>query len=163
MKGCHFSAALIVLLRIRAKGGAPLGKILAQAAALAQAGKLRLLPNERCFFIKDIGAAHAFGYRSDNAASSACCAWPCSASFPRAKSRVPPPLPPTFSSTCLRSELMSLPAEGCWAKNTCPPSAAATSASAFSDLEISVAKKPRKSTATPPHTPQTTQQPSLAT
>src|SRR6266852_1248461 len=158
MKGCHFSAALTVLLLITAQRRAHHGKILAQAAALVQAGKLRPLLNERRFSIKDIGAAHAFGYRSDNAASSARCAWTCSTSFPRAKSRVPPPLPPTFSRTCLRTALMSLPAEGCWANTKCPPSAAASSATAFSDLEVSVAKKPRESAGTPANTRETRRQ-----
>jgi NADPH:quinone reductase-like Zn-dependent oxidoreductase len=35
------------------------GKILAQGATLAEAGKLRPLLNEQGFSIRDIGAAHA--------------------------------------------------------------------------------------------------------
>jgi NADPH2:quinone reductase len=44
---------------IRAEASMSLPKILAQAAALAEAGRLRPLLNERRFSMKDVSAAHA--------------------------------------------------------------------------------------------------------
>src|SRR5258708_5739608 len=72
----------------------------------------------------------------------ACSAFVSSFKRPRAKSRVPPPLPLDFSRTSLRRAFMSLPAEGCCAKSRWPPSDVARSTMDFSDLAKAVAKKP---------------------
>jgi NADPH2:quinone reductase len=59
-RGATYSGVFTLLPLITGEGRAHHGKILAQAAALAEAGKLKPLLNEQHFSIKDIGAAHAF-------------------------------------------------------------------------------------------------------
>jgi len=58
-RGATYSGVFTLLPLITGEGRAHHGKILAQAAALAEAGKLKPLLNEQRFSIKDIGAAHA--------------------------------------------------------------------------------------------------------
>jgi NADPH2:quinone reductase len=58
-RGASYSGVFTLYPLISGEGRAQHGKILAQAAALAEAGKLRPLLNERRFSIKDIGAAHS--------------------------------------------------------------------------------------------------------
>jgi NADPH2:quinone reductase len=58
-RGASYSGVFTLLPLITGESRAHHGKILAQAAALAEAGKLRPLLSEQRFSIKDIGAAHA--------------------------------------------------------------------------------------------------------
>jgi NADPH:quinone reductase len=58
-RGGSYSGVFTLYPLISGEGRAQHGKILTQAAALAESGKLRPLLNERRFSIKDIGAAHA--------------------------------------------------------------------------------------------------------
>jgi NADPH:quinone reductase-like Zn-dependent oxidoreductase len=58
-RGASYSGVFTLYPLISGEGRAQHGKILAQAAALAEAGKLRPLMNEQRFYMKDIGAAHA--------------------------------------------------------------------------------------------------------
>jgi NADPH:quinone reductase len=58
-RGASYSGVFTLLPLITGESRAHHGKILAQAAALAEAGKLRPLLNEQRFSSKDIGAAHA--------------------------------------------------------------------------------------------------------
>jgi NADPH:quinone reductase len=58
-RGATYSGVFTLLPLITGEGRAHHGKILAQAAALAEAGKLKPLLNERRFSINDIGVAHA--------------------------------------------------------------------------------------------------------
>lgn len=60
IRGATYSGVFTLLPLITGEGRAHHGKILAQAAALAEAGKLKPLLNEQHFSIKDIVAAHAF-------------------------------------------------------------------------------------------------------
>lgn len=59
-RGASYSGVFTLLPLITGESRAHHGKILAQAAALAEAGKLRPLLSEQRLSIKDIGAAHAF-------------------------------------------------------------------------------------------------------
>ena len=58
-RGATYSGVFTLLPLITGEGRAHHGEILAQAAALAEAGKLKPLLNERRFSTQDIGAAHA--------------------------------------------------------------------------------------------------------
>ncbi len=58
-RGATYSGVFTLLPLITGEGRAHHGKILAQAAALIEAGKLRPLLNERQFSIAEIDAAHA--------------------------------------------------------------------------------------------------------
>ncbi len=58
-RGATYSGVFTLLPLITGESRAHHGKILAQAAVLADAGKLRPLLNEQRFSIKDIAAAHA--------------------------------------------------------------------------------------------------------
>jgi NADPH:quinone reductase len=58
-RGASYSGVFTLLPLITGESRAHHGKILAQAAALAEAGKLRPLLNEQRFSVKEIGAAHA--------------------------------------------------------------------------------------------------------
>ncbi len=58
-RGATYSGVFTLLPLITGQSRAHHGKILAQAAALAEAGKLRPLLNEQRFSMKDIAAAHA--------------------------------------------------------------------------------------------------------
>jgi NADPH:quinone reductase len=58
-RGASYSGVFTLYPLISGEGRARHGKILAQAAALAEAGRLRPLLNEQRFSMKDIGAAHA--------------------------------------------------------------------------------------------------------
>lgn len=58
-RGATYSGVFTLLPLITGESRGHHGKILAQAAALAGAGKLRPLLNEQHFSIKDIAAAHA--------------------------------------------------------------------------------------------------------
>jgi NADPH:quinone reductase-like Zn-dependent oxidoreductase len=58
-RGASYSGVFTLLPLITGESRAHHGKILAKAAALAEAGKLRPLLNEQHFSINDIGAAHA--------------------------------------------------------------------------------------------------------
>jgi NADPH2:quinone reductase len=58
-RGATYSGVFTLLPLITGEGRVHHGKILTQAAALAEAGKLRPLLNEQRFSTKDIGAAHA--------------------------------------------------------------------------------------------------------
>jgi NADPH2:quinone reductase len=58
-RGASYSGVFTLLPLITGRGRAHHGEILTQAAALAEAGKLRPLINERQFSIEEIGAAHA--------------------------------------------------------------------------------------------------------
>jgi NADPH:quinone reductase len=58
-RGASYSGVFTLFPLISGEGRAHHGKILAQATALAEAGKLRPLLNEQHFSIEDIGAAHA--------------------------------------------------------------------------------------------------------
>jgi NADPH:quinone reductase-like Zn-dependent oxidoreductase len=58
-RGATYTGVFTLLPLITGEGRAHHGEILAQAAALAEAGKLRPLLNEQRFSIHDIGAAHA--------------------------------------------------------------------------------------------------------
>ena len=57
--GATYSGVFTLLPMITGEGRAHHGEMLAQAAALAEAGKLRPLVNERRFTTAEIGAAHA--------------------------------------------------------------------------------------------------------
>jgi NADPH2:quinone reductase len=57
-RGATYSGVFTLLPLISGEGRARHGKILAQGAALAEAGKLRPLLSEQRFSMKDIGAAH---------------------------------------------------------------------------------------------------------
>jgi NADPH2:quinone reductase len=58
-RGASYSGVFTLYPLISGEGRAQHGKLLAQAAALAEAGRLRPLLNEQRFSMKDIGAAHA--------------------------------------------------------------------------------------------------------
>ena len=58
-RGASYSGVFTLYPLISGDGRAQHGKILAQAAALAEAGKLRPLLNEQRFSMKEVGAAHA--------------------------------------------------------------------------------------------------------
>jgi NADPH:quinone reductase len=58
-RGATYSGVFTLLPLLTGEGRAHHGKILAQAAKLAEAGKLRPLLNERRFTISEIAAAHA--------------------------------------------------------------------------------------------------------
>jgi NADPH:quinone reductase len=58
-RGASYSGVFTLYPLISGEGRAEHGKILMQAATLAEAGRLRPLLNERRFSMKDIGAAHA--------------------------------------------------------------------------------------------------------
>jgi NADPH:quinone reductase len=58
-RGASYSGVFTLFPLISGEGRVHHGKILAQATALAEAGKLRPLLNEQHFSIEDIGAAHA--------------------------------------------------------------------------------------------------------
>jgi NADPH2:quinone reductase len=58
-RGASYSGVFTLLPLITGESRAHHGKILAQAATLAEAGKLRPLLNEQRFSMKNIGAAHA--------------------------------------------------------------------------------------------------------
>jgi hypothetical protein len=57
-RGATYSGVFTLLPLIMGEGRAHHGKILAQIAALAEAGKLTPLLNERCFSTADINAAY---------------------------------------------------------------------------------------------------------
>jgi NADPH:quinone reductase len=59
LRGATYSGVFTLLPLITGESRAHHGRILAQAATLAEAGKLRPLLSEQRFSIKDIGAAHA--------------------------------------------------------------------------------------------------------
>jgi NADPH:quinone reductase len=58
-RGASYSGVFTLFPLISGEGRVHHGKILAQATALAEAGRLRPLLNEQHFSIEDIGAAHA--------------------------------------------------------------------------------------------------------
>lgn len=58
-RGASYSGVFTLLPLITGEGRAHHGEILARAAALAEAGKLKPLVNERRFSAEEIGAAHA--------------------------------------------------------------------------------------------------------
>jgi NADPH:quinone reductase len=58
-RGASYSGVFTLLPLITGESRAHHGKILARAASLAEAGKLRPLLSEQRFSVKDIGAAHA--------------------------------------------------------------------------------------------------------
>jgi NADPH:quinone reductase len=58
-RGATYSGVFTLYPLLSSEGRAHQGEILSQAAALAEAGKLRPLMNERRFSVHEIGAAHA--------------------------------------------------------------------------------------------------------
>src|SRR6266852_795145 len=64
---------------------------------------------------------------------------------PRTKSRVPPPFPGNWASTCFSTAFISLFAEGCCAKIKWPEADLPSSPTVFSDLASWVAKWPKYS------------------